>query len=51
MKTMNVRFALLATIAASALVALLPSAASPFLAVYSGWSDRTKKTGIVPIEW
>jgi hypothetical protein len=49
MTTLKIRLTLLATIAGAGLVALLPTTASPFLA--SLWSDRTKKDGIVPVEW
>jgi hypothetical protein len=48
MKTLKIRLTLLAVIAATTLVALLPGTAS---AGYASWSDRTKKAGIVSVEW
>jgi hypothetical protein len=48
MKALKIRLTLLATIAATTLVALLPATAE---ASVKGWSDRTKKTVIVPVEW
>jgi hypothetical protein len=48
MKALKIRLTLLATIAATTLVALLPAAAD---ATVKSWSDRTKKAGIVPVEW
>jgi hypothetical protein len=48
MKTLKIRLTLLAVIAATTLVALLPGTAQ---ASYVCWSDRTKKAGIVPVVW
>jgi hypothetical protein len=48
MKTLKIRLTLLAVIAATTLVALVPGTAQ---ASYVCWSDRTKKTGIVPVAW
>ena len=45
MKALKIRLTLLAMIAATTLVALLPGTAS------AAWSDRTKKTAIVPVAW
>jgi hypothetical protein len=48
MKTLKIRLTLFAVIAATTLVALVPGTAQ---AGYASWSDRTKKTGIVPVGW
>jgi hypothetical protein len=48
MKALKIRLTLLAVIVATTLVALLPGTAS---AGFVGWSDRTKKIGIVPVQW
>jgi hypothetical protein len=46
MKTLKIRITLLATITATTLVALLPGMADA-----GSMSDRTKKAGIVSVEW
>jgi hypothetical protein len=47
MKALKIRLTLLATIAATTLVALLPATTHAATQV----SDRATKTGIVPVQW
>jgi hypothetical protein len=47
MKTLKIRLTLLAVIAATTLIALVPGTAEAAM----HWSDRTKKAGIMAVAW